>query len=118
MAFRIRKRHYFYLILVILIAFAIFRYFSPIPNLEAKTFGSTYSRTEDASTQPDLAWPAYGQASIGAAGYGVLATHGEQTSVPMGSIAKIILALNVLEKKPLAPSDKGPTITFTDNDVA
>lgn len=69
---------------------------------------------------PSLAldWPTFGQSAVGAAGYGVLATNGEQTPLATASIAKVMTALAVLERKPLKPGEQGPIITLTDADVA
>ncbi|HET8709673.1 MAG TPA: hypothetical protein VFL85_05370, partial [Candidatus Saccharimonadales bacterium] len=53
------------------------------------------------TVQNDLAWPSYGEAAVGAQGYGVLATHGKQAPVPTASTAKIMLALSILRVKPL-----------------
>lgn len=65
-----------------------------------------------------LAWPDYGQAAIGAVGYGILGTHGEQKATPTASIAKLMLALVVLQLYPLAPGEAGPNLTITPDDVA
>ncbi len=64
-----------------------------------------------------LAWPAGGQAAVGIAGSTILETHGKQTGVPTASTAKLITVLCVLQKKPLALGQQGPTITLTQNDV-
>jgi len=64
-----------------------------------------------------LPWPAYGQAAFGVAQYGVVASSGgDDQPVPIASLAKIITALAVLDKKPLRPGDPGPLITFTEHD--
>lgn len=69
-----------------------------------------------AAAQP--VWPAQGAGAIGAVGYdGVLASSGEQGSVPIASITKMITALVILGVKPLSGSEAGPDITFTDADV-
>ncbi len=65
-----------------------------------------------------LTWPAYGESAVGAAGYGLLETSGEQTSVPMASVAKVVTALAVLQKKPLGANQQGPTLTMSADDVA
>lgn len=65
----------------------------------------------------DLPWPAAGQAAMGAQGYGVLASHGDDTPKPIASVAKVITALAVLQKKPLAAGQQGPAITLTQADV-
>lgn len=71
-------------------------------------------------TQPaaDLAWPEYGEGAVGAIGYpNVLEKHGDQGSVPIASITKIVTALVVLDEKPLKAGESGPDIRFTDKDV-
>lgn len=64
----------------------------------------------------NIAWPSYGQAAVGADGFGVLATNGAQTAHPIASIAKLILAEAVLNKYPIS-SGNGPIITITQSDV-
>jgi D-alanyl-D-alanine carboxypeptidase (penicillin-binding protein 5/6) len=68
--------------------------------------------------QVTLNWPESGQSAVGGIGYGVLATQGTQQSAPMASVAKVMTALAVLTKHPLAIQNQGPLITFTPNDVA
>jgi len=69
-----------------------------------------------AAAQP--VWPAQGAGAIGAVGYdGVLGSTGDQSSVPIASITKMITSLVILEAKPLSGDDPGPDITFTDEDV-
>jgi len=71
-------------------------------------------------TQPTAqpAWPSFGEGAIGAVGFtGVLASHGEQSSVPIASITKMVTALVVLDAKPLGQGEDGPDITFTDADI-
>ncbi|WP_104192714.1 D-alanyl-D-alanine carboxypeptidase family protein [Cryobacterium sp. Y82] len=64
------------------------------------------------------AWPAFGASAIGAVGFpGVLASTGEQDTVPIASIAKMVTALVILDAKPLGAGEGGPEITFTDADV-
>ncbi len=71
-------------------------------------------------TQPaaQLTWPGEGSGAIGAVGYdGVLGSGGEQGTVPIASITKMITSLVVLDKKPLTGKEAGPDIAFTDKDV-
>lgn len=64
-----------------------------------------------------LIWPAYqSQSAVGAVGYGVLATNGEQKPAAIASIAKTMVALMVLEKKPLKLGEPGSTLTMTAKD--
>jgi D-alanyl-D-alanine carboxypeptidase (penicillin-binding protein 5/6) len=64
-----------------------------------------------------LAWPSYGQAAIGSLESGTLATNGPQTSVPIASITKIMLALSLLREKPIGSDGQGETLTLTQADV-
>jgi D-alanyl-D-alanine carboxypeptidase (penicillin-binding protein 5/6) len=64
-----------------------------------------------------LAWPAYGQAAIGSLDGGLLTTNGAQTSVPIASIAKIMLALSLLREQPIGSDGQGDTLTLTQADV-
>lgn len=74
--------------------------------------------TPPAPVAPAVAWPAYGQASLTAAGLSTVLTHGAQTPLSTASIAKVITALCVLEKYPLAPGQTGPVLTLSEADVA
>ena len=71
------------------------------------------------ATEPvlQLDWPGSGQAAIGTESEGLLATHGAQKSVPIASVAKIMLALSVLKQKPISAGTQGPTLTLTQHDV-
>ncbi|TFB99362.1 D-alanyl-D-alanine carboxypeptidase [Cryobacterium adonitolivorans] len=64
------------------------------------------------------AWPDLGAGAIGAVGFdGVLGSTGDQASVPIASITKMVTALVILDAKPLTGDEPGPDITFTDDDV-
>lgn len=76
---------------------------SSLPTLEAKTIS--------------IAWPANSQAAVGAVGYGILGTHGEQKPLPTASVAKVMTALAILKQKPLKVGEQGPTIIINDEDV-
>lgn len=65
----------------------------------------------------EIAWPSYGQASIGAVGYGTLGSQGEQKALPTASVAKVMTALAVLKQKPLKQGEQGPTLVMTQEDV-
>jgi len=71
-----------------------------------------------AATQTHLAWPTSGQAAVAADGYGILGTSGDQTPLATASIAKVITALCVLQKAPLALDQTGPAYTVDPTDVA
>lgn len=67
---------------------------------------------------PKITWSPYGQQAVGISGYGVVATQGEQTPLPTASVAKVMVALAVLQKKPLGLNQPGPDVPITSNDVA
>ncbi|HSX05519.1 MAG TPA: hypothetical protein VLF69_03580 [Candidatus Saccharimonadales bacterium] len=67
---------------------------------------------------PIIVWPAGLQAAIGAPNYQVLATSGAQTPIATASIAKVITALCVLQKLPLAADENGPIYTISASDVS
>ncbi|MCU1534662.1 MAG: D-alanyl-D-alanine carboxypeptidase [Glaciihabitans sp.] len=63
---------------------------------------------------PAMSLPGYGASGIGAVGYpGLLAQRGSSQPLPIASITKVVTALVVLQKKPLAAGKNGPAITFT-----
>jgi D-alanyl-D-alanine carboxypeptidase (penicillin-binding protein 5/6) len=87
---------------------------APVPGSAATLVQPT------ALTQPAAApvWPTFGESAIGAVGFpGVLAGSGEQGTVPIASIAKMVTALVILDAKPLGAGEDGPSIVFTDFDV-
>lgn len=78
---------------------------------------------DEATPQPKiidpLPWPSYGQAAYGVTNDGVLATSTDELDqVPIASLAKVITALVILDKKPLVPGEQGPNILLTENDEA
>ena len=67
----------------------------------------------------ELSFPDFGSTAVGAIGYpGTLAISGDTKPVPIASITKVITVLVVLEKKPLAIDETGPSILMTSADVA
>jgi D-alanyl-D-alanine carboxypeptidase (penicillin-binding protein 5/6) len=103
---------------VILISLAIFgwhQYSRPLPAIQAVKIPVAETVKQ---TDVNLVWPKYGQAAVGAIDFGVLQTHGQQKPVPIASIAKVITALAVLQKRPLSENQQGPTIKITSSDVA
>lgn len=77
----------------------------PSSQLQLKTAASNFS------------WPASGQAAVSTAGSEPVVAHGQQTPVPIASVAKVITALVVLDRKPLSAGQQGPTLILTDRDV-
>lgn len=106
------RRRVILILLIVLLGLGVFRYTRPLPALYPIS-----NLPVVPSVSPVLTWPASGQAAIGAAGYSVLASSPTQTMLPTASTAKLITALTVLKKYPLALGQSGPTITLSSNDV-
>lgn len=66
----------------------------------------------------NIPWPQYGQAAVGVKDYGVVASTENQQVAPMASVAKLVTALAILEKKPLSLGDQGADIIVNDADIA
>ena len=100
------------IIVVLILSYMIMTLFS------SPTVVASQNQIELPQTNPTaIAWPAYGQAAVGGVGYGVLSTNGAQVSHPIASIAKLILAMSVLDKYPLGTGQTGPSITITQDDA-
>lgn len=96
-----------------LAGYSVISYRNAVPVLAAET--ALVAPAEEQA--PDLTWPDYGEAAIGAEGYGVLAAHGSGKALPTASVAKVMTALAVLNKFPLEPGQQGPTLTLGQSDV-
>ncbi len=68
--------------------------------------------------RPSLPWPASGEAAVAVQGIGQMGSYGGNQPVPIGSVAKMMTALLVLEKHPLVLGAQGPTLTITAADQA
>jgi serine-type D-Ala-D-Ala carboxypeptidase (penicillin-binding protein 5/6) len=86
------------------------------PNTSSKPLAAV---TPNIKLKEPIDWPSYGQSAYGVVDHGVLAVSNDNSKpVPMASLAKIITALAILQKKPLQPGEQGPMITLTDKDIA
>jgi len=66
----------------------------------------------------ELGFPGVGASGISAVGFdGVLASSGSSEALPIASISKVISTLVVLDAKPLAVGEDGPSIVFSQADV-
>jgi serine-type D-Ala-D-Ala carboxypeptidase (penicillin-binding protein 5/6) len=99
---------------IIIVVYLIWAFFQP---LAAVSPVSALKPVAPVRTTPNIAWSAYGEQAVGVVGSGVWATHGDQKSLPMASIAKVMASLAVLQKYPLTLGDQGPNIPITDVDV-
>jgi D-alanyl-D-alanine carboxypeptidase (penicillin-binding protein 5/6) len=85
----------------------------------ASAQGSTTPYTAVGNTAARLSWPKFGASAVAAVGYPeALAAGGSSQPLPMASISKIITAMVVLQAKPLAVGETGPTVTFTPANAA
>lgn len=110
-----RKRsHHFgvWFIVLCTIAAPTTLYFRPLPTASL----TISTPNEIAAASPSVSWPA-GQVAFSAAGFDFMDTNQPDTKVSTASIAKVITALCILEKKPLAEGESGPTLTMTSADV-
>ena len=65
-----------------------------------------------------IPWPAYGQSAVGVKGHGVVSASPNQSARPTASVAKLVTALAILEKKPLVNNEQGEQIVISDADIA
>lgn len=102
------------IVLVVLIGtYLPFTLLAPLGAAQVTLHHATVSPAAKAA----VTWPAFGASAFGAVGYdGVLETGGSAEPLPIASISKIVTALVVLQAKPLATGDEGPTITFSQAD--
>jgi serine-type D-Ala-D-Ala carboxypeptidase (penicillin-binding protein 5/6) len=113
---RARRRYPFgAIILILLVVYVAAMLFWPVQAIQATVTAEAQAQPQ---TVPQLSWPAYGQSALGTNDAEIIGTSGTQTSVPMASITKVVTALTVLEDKPIAAGQTGPTITLTAEDAA
>ena len=110
---RYRKQLIFVVLLLVIGSYATYAFTKPLPAL----LPSVTKLPSKAAQVITLPWPGYGEAAVGAVGYGVLASSSSQTAIPTASTIKILTALAVLKQKPLTLNDDGPAITITQADV-
>jgi D-alanyl-D-alanine carboxypeptidase (penicillin-binding protein 5/6) len=103
--------------LILLIIAGAVNFLRPLPAIKGVISSSVVTPPTILPAQV-FAWPSGGEAAFGAIGYGVLATQSTQTPEPTASVAKLITALAVLQKYPLALGQQGPLLTLTASDVA
>lgn len=104
----------FKLLIVIILLIAIYILwciYRPLPSLRPKTY-----KIETKRNSSSIEWPKAEQSSIGFLNSEYLESNGDQLPAPIASVAKLITALVVLEKKPLNPGEQGSTITLSAKD--
>ncbi len=65
-----------------------------------------------------LPWPTAGEAAVGIPALGYEAQSAAEKPVPVASLTKIMTALIVLRDHPISPTQTGPSLTMTAQDVA
>ena len=75
------------------------------PTVDAVEFTST------AAPAAAITWPGQGSAAVGVGGLGMTASAADPASI--ASITKVVSALMVLDRLPLAPGEQGPSYSFT-----
>lgn len=107
------------LLVLILIAGGSFAAYTKITHTTVVLSPSvTYQNTSTKSAATTLTWPSTGQAAVGIVGYGTLDSFGTQKPAATASVAKLITAMMVLEKKPLKVGQTGPVLTIGPTDLA
>ncbi|PID30560.1 hypothetical protein CSA80_01170 [Candidatus Saccharibacteria bacterium] len=101
-------------VVVLLAGLCVFQFVRPLPDASVRLQLAELPQAKAAT----LNWPNNARAALAANGYGMLGTHGSTAPLATASIAKVIIALCVLEKYPLNPGEQGPTITMTWRDRA
>jgi len=102
------------LITVVLIAFLAFSIFRPLPPIKTVII----FKPKTIVNNQKIVWAKSGNQAIGLVGYKVANQSGSNIPSPVASTIKVLLALSVLSKKPLALDQQGPNIIITPADVA
>src|SRR5487761_1727507 len=68
----------------------------PLPTLQPEHSAVTLSSQ---SQPPHFAWPDYGEAAVALDGSKQIDSHGQQATLPIASVAKVISALCILQQK-------------------
>lgn len=103
------------LILAVFLGYAGWALFRPLPDLKP---ANQLSNLRFSTPAASLSWPAAGESAVGVVGSGIIQANDTQAPLPTASTAKIITALTVLDAKPLAAGQSGPTITLGDKDIS
>lgn len=75
-------------------------------------------RAPEVSSGPSITWPVQGQGAYTTSEIDLVRADGGQAPVPIASVTKVMTAYVVLQAAPLEPGEAGPTLRFSDADVA
>lgn len=92
-------------------------YRRPLPTLQP-TLVSASNLKDNVVPVPGIVWSPHGEQVIAVSGTGLSASQGGQGVFPTASTAKVMMALVLLQKKPLALDEQGPVVPVTDATVA
>jgi D-alanyl-D-alanine carboxypeptidase (penicillin-binding protein 5/6) len=101
-------------VLIVVIGFAIFSYFRPLPAVKY----SIILKSKILDNNQRVVWGQYGSQAIGIVGYGINNQTGSELPSPVASTVKVLLTLSILSKKQLPINQQGPNIIITPADVA
>jgi len=113
-----RPKHKSYTWVLLILSFFCIGYVylavkKPLPPLSLSTSSVTLP-----AEKVTIDWPSEGWAAIGSMNSGLLAKSASQeTAEPIASVAKVMTALAVLNKKPILPGKDGEIITLGAQDV-
>lgn len=114
----LRRRIVVFTALALMLGLGFYLPFTLLAPLNA-TAATVLPYAEEVPPAPQLDWPEYGAAAVGAVGVpGLLGRSGATEPLPMASITKVVTALVVLEAHPLQPGETGPTVRMTSGDAA
>ncbi len=103
---------------VVLFAGAAYVGVALLRSLPGATLSTSVLNDRFRGRPPALAWPRQGEAAVGIAGVGPIATHGSSDRTPIASVAKVMTAYVVLRDHRLRGAAAGPSITVNTGDVA
>lgn len=104
------------LVVAALVGVALAQLARPVPAPVAR---AALSRTyKVGGTEEQLPWPALGEAALYLPQFGWLGSTGNQSSVPIASLTKIMTALVILRSHPLSVGASGPVVTVSAADFA
>lgn len=113
-----KKRRLAYLLAALLLlmstAYGVLAYRKPVGALS----GSVMTVDTPSASSVHINWPRSGQSAVGGLDEGVLAVSSEsQAQQPIASITKVITALVVLDKQPIAVGEQGPSYVIGQSDI-
>ncbi len=107
------KRKIVVLISILLIGILAYGYIKPIYQIQVM-----HTLQPLSSQSKNINWPDTTEAALSISDQSQILTNGPSTPIPTASTAKVVTALMVLKKYPLALNQQGPLITLGQNDVA